>query len=303
MKISKDWIPFEAQLAEALAVLEEDHFLILSHPDTGHFVQFSAQGRYGLRGEARSNIYIQPARQLGPDLERRLIELGWKAPTHQRGGEDSDPDGSPNWFQQWALPVPWAEVSLVAGLTLREVYGVRQPASLRYHAFHSRGTPILLPTLGLRREERPESTGPLYPEWRSELRQAVDRAMLPLLDRYFIIRLEDGDLLTKQPSGYVAVGERENPFRILFYSRLLEDVQGDLDVLKALNERNAALIMGRLYWQDGVVILDHAIPAEPFVPEQFTRVLAEFHALTPVVGVELHEVLGGTLLTGIVPAE
>ena len=58
MKISKDWLPFEAQLAEALAVLEEDHFLILSHPDTGHFVQFSAQGRYGLRGEARSNIYI-----------------------------------------------------------------------------------------------------------------------------------------------------------------------------------------------------------------------------------------------------
>ena len=117
--------------------------------------------------------------------------------------------------------------------------------------------------------------------------------MLPLLDRYFII----GDLLTKQPSGYVAGGERENPFRILFYSRLLEDVEGDLDVLESLNERNAALIMGRLYWQDGVVIMDHAIPAEPFVPEQFTRVLAAFHALAPVIASELHEVLGGSLLS------
>ena len=74
------------------------------------------------------------------------------------------------------------------------------------------------------------------------------------------------------------MGERENPFRILFYSRLLEDVEGDRDVLEALNERNAALLVGRLYWQDGVVMMDRAIPAEPFVPEQFTRVLAEFHA-------------------------
>jgi hypothetical protein len=49
-------------------------------------------------------------------------------------------------------------------------------------------------------------------------------------------------------------------------------------------------------------MIDHAIPAERFVPEQFTRVLAEFHALGPAIATDLHELVGGTLLSEIVSA-
>jgi hypothetical protein len=297
MKVSKDWPPFEARLVEALPALEEEDYLILSHPETHHFLQFAAQGHSGLRAEAKSNSYIPPARQLGPEPERRLIELGWKAPTHRPGAEDSDPDGSPNWFQEWELPVPWATVAQVAGLTLREVYRVRYPSALRYHAFHSDGTRILLPTLKLRPEARKQPDGPVWPEFPSDLRQAVDRATQPLIDRYSITRLENGDLLTTASSGAVAVGERADPFRILLYTRLLESQSWSPDLLAAVNELNRTLMTGRVYREDDLVMMDHPVPAEPFLAEQFTRELEMFHALAPLVAAELRQALGGTILS------
>lgn len=300
MKISKDWAPFEARLAAVLGVLEEDHYLILAHPGTGHYVQFAPEGPYGLRAEARSNAFIPPRHQLGSDLELRLIELGWEAPTHQPGAEDTDPDGSPNWFRQWPAPVAWAEASQVAAMTLREVYGVRHPARLRYHAFHSQGTPILLPTLGIRREDQRGLTQPVWPTSIDQLREVMERGILPLPPGYFFTRLDGGELLTEGPGGFVAVAAREAPFRVLFYSRLLEDLDGSPALLEALNERNAALLVGRLYWQDGCVMVDHAIPAVPFVPEHFRRVLGEMHVLTPRLARELHQSNGGTLLANTV---
>ena len=76
------WTTFEARLAESLAVLEDKQALILSHPETHYFVQFAAGAEGELRAEAVSNHYIAPRRRLDAGQELRLIELGWKAPTH-----------------------------------------------------------------------------------------------------------------------------------------------------------------------------------------------------------------------------
>src|SRR5262249_5987985 len=54
---SKAWPQFAAALADALCSLTERQYLILERRDVPWYVQFAAQGNYGLRGELVSNAY------------------------------------------------------------------------------------------------------------------------------------------------------------------------------------------------------------------------------------------------------
>lgn len=295
MKISKAWGPFEVRLADTLAALQDGHYLILDHPATGHYVQFAAQGPDGLRAEARANVYIPPARQLGPAEETRLIELGWKPPTHGPEDDEREPDGSVNWYQDWEPPVPWTTVAEGACLTLRDVYGVRHPSSLRYEAFARGGVPLLLPGLGRRHSIRPPRPETVQVEYRSELEGAIKELLPQLVEEYLVGRLDNGDLLTHSPAGDMAIAIREEPFRILFYTTVLADVDGGPQVLEALNERNQTLLLGRVYWLENRVLFDHVIPAQPFVPAQFLRVHREMHEQSLDLAAELQPLVGGTL--------
>ena len=53
--LSVDWPPFAKTLASVLAKLEEDQFLIVPVKQSNQYVQFAAQGSFGMRTETTSN--------------------------------------------------------------------------------------------------------------------------------------------------------------------------------------------------------------------------------------------------------
>jgi hypothetical protein len=128
----EEWARFSADLALVLADLDEDDFLIISAKKTGLFVQFAAQGQFGMRAEAISNNYLK-GKTLSQDACITMQNLGWNAPTNLP--EESDPeghtaDGSPNFFIDAAPPVPHGAIASLAVATLRFVFPRRASGSV-----------------------------------------------------------------------------------------------------------------------------------------------------------------------------
>ena len=148
-----EWDRLTNNLAACLADLLEDEFLVLSSKSANHFVQFAAQGQFGMRIEATSNVYVAPpAAVLSADAYSAMAKLGWKSPTGVPGSEPNDPDGSPNFFLDLALPVDFRRVAAMAVKTLREVYRIQHPGQLQYKCFSGSVIEIRFPTLRLKRE-------------------------------------------------------------------------------------------------------------------------------------------------------
>lgn len=150
-----EWKLFEKHLAEALSDLAEDEYLILSHKRADYYVQFAAQGAFGMRAETMSNAHItEAADQLSPTAFRTLLRLGWNPPTRQPPESEikHEPGGSPNYYLDFSSPVPCDEIARLTVRTFREVFGTTHPGFLEYRAFHSKGTDIRFPSLKINRE-------------------------------------------------------------------------------------------------------------------------------------------------------
>jgi hypothetical protein len=148
-----EWNRLTDNIAACLADLSEDEFLILSSKSANYFVQFAAQGQFGMRIEATSNVYAAPPENvLSADAYSAMDKLGWKFPTGVPGSEPRDPDGSPNFFLDLALPLDFRRVAGIAVKTLRQVYRIQHPGQLQYKSFDGSGIEIRFPTLRLKRE-------------------------------------------------------------------------------------------------------------------------------------------------------
>ena len=149
------WERFTADLALCLSDLDEDDFLIVGARQKNHYVQFSAQGAYGMRAEAACNSYIDPPDVLSVEDYERMAELGWGAATdsaEQDQTEERSPDGSPNFFIHIPLPIDFSALARLAVQSLREVYGVGHVRELQYSAFAEDETQIRFPTLRIKRQ-------------------------------------------------------------------------------------------------------------------------------------------------------
>jgi hypothetical protein len=151
------WTQFADELTRCIANLDEDEFLIVDTKQSGYFVQFAGRGGFGIRAEAVSNAYLDDRRKLSEDACMKLLELGWNAPTNipdhlEPGGHP--PDGSPNYFLEIALPVPYKAVARLAVDTLQQIFGVMHPGGLRYKAFATGGVKIRFPNLPIARVDR-----------------------------------------------------------------------------------------------------------------------------------------------------
>ena len=158
---SRSWLAFERALTHALAVLEDEQFLILERKRANALVQFAAQGAGGLRVEASPNASPRSDEDLGRRELRLLRKLGWHRPTRKAGpprGVEVSPDSSPNFFRNYQHPAPFAAIAALAVETVREVYGVAHRGELAYRAFDANGPDLLLPTLRLNRSRH--SSGP-----------------------------------------------------------------------------------------------------------------------------------------------
>lgn len=95
--LSVAWPPFQRKLAAVLGQLEEDQFLVLSvKRSSGRYVQFAAQGSFGMRMETASNSYLDKPERLDELQMSTLIDAGWHAPTRDPvdSTPENDPDGS-----------------------------------------------------------------------------------------------------------------------------------------------------------------------------------------------------------------
>lgn len=266
------WATFAARLAESIAALDTDEYLILSHPRSHHFVQCTMdEGQ--LRLEAKSNHFIPPARQLGMEQELRLVELGWKAPTHAPDAKERVRNGSPNWFRDYTEPVDAEQAAPMMVMTLREVYGVRSPRALRYHAFRANGCEVRFPTLGVAHDGSKESPRVLRPEYLKELQRMVTAAITEHLPWLGIRRLPNGDLRVEHDGVALLVREVQDPFDILFYGVIMPEAEESLRVLTAVNRLNQKLREGRAYYHDERVALDWSVAANVFIAEEFIRAL------------------------------
>ena len=156
------WRTFEASLADALGLLEEDEYLVIGSKRRNHYVQFAAQGHHGMWIEAASNAFIdEPADRLSDVQHEHLAALGWDGPQEFAPGPQTLQVASTqgNFFVDAAAPVPVATVARLACTTLHDVYGIPHPGDLEYVAFHRRGDSIRFPTLRLQRRVRAPRSG------------------------------------------------------------------------------------------------------------------------------------------------
>ena len=150
---SEAWAQFVADLALCLSDLNEDEFLVISAKRANYYVQFASQGRFGMRGEAACNSYIEGfGEELSSEDYETMKVLGWKIPT-RFPDVVGDPDGSPNFFVDASYPVDFAKLATLTEATFRNVYKRSHPGELKYKAFHSDGDSIRFPTLRLKRDD------------------------------------------------------------------------------------------------------------------------------------------------------
>lgn len=150
--VDNEWTQFTAALADTLADLRQNESLVISATRTDHFVQFAAQGRDGMRAEAQSNQFIEEKKnKLSEATQERMLNLGWNAPTYELSEVSSEPpEGSCNYYMDFAVPVPFKKIAELAVTTLREVYRVKRRDALMYDVSNEDGYAIRYPSLAIR---------------------------------------------------------------------------------------------------------------------------------------------------------
>jgi hypothetical protein len=304
--VSIAWPAFDEALAEGLAALTEDQFLVMSVKrcrsssadgvdGAARFVQFVAQGAYGLRAEAASNNYLVGADRLGPEQEDALVAIGWQPPTSDADTAPiDDPDGSPNHFRDWPAP------ALRGGRTA----GIRD-VPLRYRVPHpgylgtQRSTPMAafdLPILGLKRGEVPvpvvdESVVQLTlsrPQNADALRAEVMGCLGGILDTDEITVDADGDVPIRWGSAVVYVRVLEHAPVVRMVSVVLTGAAPSGALREAVNDINRDQILVRALWHDDAVLLTADMYASPFVDEHLVNVLRIVADMADALDDEMH---------------
>lgn len=272
-RLSVAWPPFAQHLADCLRSLDEDQYLILSVKRTNRFVQFAAQGAFGMRAETTSNAYLPESERLGASQLTALAAAGWQGPTGDpaESTPELDPDGSPNFFIELQDPVPFQDVAELAVRTLAEILDVPHPGFLEYDAFDADGRAVLLPSLGLKHAgppPRPKDRAALPQKLLTTMREAIG---IPDLDYD-----EDGDIGVRYGSIAAFVRIEGNPPSVRIYSQLLTEVDETPELLSRLNAINASLRHLHCFVHQGSVYAVADVPAKPFAGDPLVNVFQYF---------------------------
>jgi len=290
------WAEFAERLAAALAVLEDEQFLLLETKRGHRYLQFACQGGSGFQGEAVSNAVLTGGDRLDEETVARIIALGWQPPAAPSEGEPSTDGGGPNFWRDWPRPVPPAEIALLAGRTLYEGYRIASPVNLRYHAFAYNGGELLIPTLGLSRAAaRTQGHG---------THGAAGGQLLPLHHEVsdFLARFTgiteltfdgDGDIPLRHGSAMIFVRVHEQPPMIELFSPVLRDVTHEAGLVEALNELNSRTRFVSFSAIGGGVVASHELFAQPFVPDHLGHALAVLSRTADEADDELQARFGG----------
>ena len=295
------WDEYEQVLARILDALDAGQFLILRSADRPGFVQFAAHGMHGLRAEAVSNPFLPPDHQLGDDALGAALRLGWQPPT---GAPDTtpehDPEGSPNYFLEWPAPVPYHDVARLAIDTLTDVFDVAHPARLRYEAFTSEGTAILLPSLG----ERATRNGPVTddelgpPPTVEEVAEQVLVILRKASGNPDLEPDDDGEIAVRFGSSAVFFQVFGDPPIVRAYSPALTQVPIDADVAVALNELNGVTAFTKWLAVDDMIVATIDLFADPLVERHVVHACEVLGNTTDDVDDQLQQRFGGKTFFG-----
>ena len=289
------WPAFEKRLAETLGALEEDQYLVVSAKRGWAYVQFAAQGSFGLRAECVGNNYLDEAHALTASQIALLRKIGWSSPTGtpEQASPKRQPEGSPNFFRDFDRPVPFADAARMAVRALTEVFEIPHPGYLMYKAFDKKQRTILVPTLGLKREEpAPPPEKPLESTV-EEIRKLVLKAIREGSGNADLEFSESGDLPLRFGSAAVLVRVLDAPLCVRMFSPVLEDVEADDLLLGRLNELNCDTRFARFLVVEGRVIVGVDVPAIPLVAEHVSDACVQLGTLADETGGTLQKEFGG----------
>jgi hypothetical protein len=258
---------------------------------SGPYVQFAHSGPRGFRAEASANAHLSPRHALSADDEARLVELGWRRPA-TTGDDDR------NFHLEWPNPAPWREVAGLAVRTLRDVFGIDDPGSLR---FLHRGFPAFTgtpPRLGLgiaperasrARHEPARGPSPALAGLNRRLEDAL-KAFLGLDD---LVRDADGDIPVRVGSALIWVRVLHGtPPLVQLFAHVLEDVDLTLPLLEAMNDINRRILFGRIFWGHRRVVVAMELTGVGLVPEQVGFACVQLGNLADHLDDELRERFG-----------
>lgn len=266
------WADLARRLAQILAQMREDEFLVICVKRSNRFVQFAAQGAHGLRMEATSNAFLKGSDRLRLDDIAVLAALGWKpptgSPTHSTPG--NDPTGSPNYFLDFPAGSNTTQIAELAVRTLREVFDTPSPIFLEYEAFDAARNQTSHDGLCLRRAVRDK-----------------DVSMATLADSLLKTVREHTGLsdLNFDDQGHIGLRYGETEFQILlisspvmieFRAELIEGLRHSPEILAFVNDLNRRYGALRFIFHHDAIFATHEIPAIPFIAEHVVRTMNQF---------------------------
>lgn len=228
---------------------------------------------------------LDEARALRAGQTARLLRIGWSSPAGTRD--------SPNFFRDFDRPVPCADAARMAVRALTEVFEISHPGSLMYKAFDRKQRAILVPTLGLMREESAPPPEKPREDTAEELRKLVLKAIREGSGNADLEFSQGGDLSLRFGSAAVFVRVTHGPLYVRMFSPVLEDVDADDRLLDRLNELNAEIRFARFFVVEGRIIVAAEVFVAPFVAEHVMRACLQVGSLADEVGGTLQKEFGG----------
>ncbi|MFO8084827.1 MAG: hypothetical protein R6U27_10970 [Desulfobacterales bacterium] len=287
-KISSAWIQFADRLAQVLKNLQEDQFVVLSVKQSGLYVQLVGQGSYGLRMETTSNYYLSKSEQLEENQIAMLIKLGWNHPTRMDDKmSDKNPDGSPNFFIDHSVPVPFDALSDLTIRTFAEVLRVPHPGYLEYNDFDSDGNSIPIPGLNLKRMKENDNIDP------QEMKQYLLSTIRDFTGLTDLAYNQDKEIGIRFGSVVTFIRCMDKPPSIRFYAPLVSEVKDSPQLNARLNEFNSGIACMHFFHRNGIIIAMVEIPASPFIFDHVIQSLKMFAEISNGVDELLSAEFGG----------
>jgi hypothetical protein len=317
--VDRGWEQFELCLADAIAQLEEGDVLIVAH-EAGEsargpqpFVQFNAIGDGVVRGEASSNRQLDRQNWLSDQQAAEMTYIGYELPSTP--AEALATSGSTNFSVDLTRDHA-PQLAAMSVRALREIFGVVHPAFLSVGgnaatAFAGPETPVSdttpasafpltadgVPVSGtLARQWTLAASGPIaMPESASHLRELIEQALVPMLNRRPLID-EDGDFVVPCSGSLVFVRAVESAPVIAVFSQLVRGVADIEAAYREVAELNAAVEMVKFFLVDDRIVAGSTLPANPFVGEHLRALLqlvgnvaSDFeHPMTMLAGGDPH---------------
>ena len=291
------WDEFAHRLADGISRMALESFLILSLPDDvagmRAYVQFAHWvnedgASEGLRTEAVGSTNLPDTRPLTPAQEERLDALAWQRPsTDSKAG---------NFLRDWSMPAPFAEAAAMAVRTLREVYGVAEPAELRCRYALFEGGDVEDLALGLEPEERPlrPRSKPASRPPAGALSPIVEEGLRRWLGIDRLERDEDGDYPIPVGSALVFVRLADGTLpMIAIFSTILTGVDESPSLFAALNDINRRIRFARAFSIAGTIIIATELPVVDITADQIAFACMQLGSLADHLDDVLHGRFGG----------